>query len=334
MTTDLFIAASGFQTASLAEAVPPACRRPIALAPQPVPDDEDVLVDLPAWTPRRAVRHLLPALSVLDAGELSYRFEVSVRAAGAWSPWVGGASLGAASFAPIPARAGALESDVDVFLTAEPVEAVRLRLRLRAGEQRGLSTKPWFVSLSASDGALAASAERPASGRLRLAVPPRSQMEEDETIRHRICSPTSVAMVLDYLGARVDTRAIAGAVFHAGLDLYGVWPAAIRVAGRHGVAGYLLRFPDWAAAAWCLEQRLPIVASVRYAAGELTGAAMPATAGHLLVLVGYDGDRVLVNDPAAPDRRSVERAYRLDELERVWLERSGVGYVLFRPPAA
>ena len=332
MLTDLFLAASGFEPTSLAEVIPPACRRPIALAPRPVPVDGDVLVDLPAWTPRGAVSHLLPALSILGADEYSYRFELSVHAAGGWSPWVGGAALGAVSFAPIPARAGALGADIDVFLTTEPVEAVRLRLRLHGGDRQRLLTNRWFVSLSASDGVVEASAARPAPGRVSLDVPPRSQMEEDETIRHRICSPTSVAMVLEYLGARADTRALATAMFHAGLDLYGVWPAAIRAAGRHGVVGYLLRFPDWAAAAWCLAARLPIIASVRYAAGELTGAAMPETAGHLLVLVGYDGDRVLVNDPAAPDRRSVKRAYRLDELERVWLARSGVGYVLFRPP--
>jgi len=331
--TDLFVASSGFEPSALAGAIPPVCRRPVVVAPRPVPDDGGVLVDLPAWTPRRPASHLLPALSLLGDDEYSYRFELSVHTAGAWSPWVGGASLGAAGFVPIPSRAGALASDVDVFVTPEPAEAVRLRLRFRAVDLRGLATAPWFVSLSAWDGARVPAAARPVSGLVRLAVPPRSQMEEDETIRHRICSPTSVAMVLDYLGERLDTRELAAAVFHPGLDLYGVWPAAIRAAGRHGVAGYLLRFPDWAAAAWCLGERLPIIASVRYAAGELTGAAIPETAGHLLVLVGYDGDRVLVNDPAAPDRRSVERAYRLDELERVWLERSGVGYVLFRPAA-
>lgn len=334
MTTDLFIAVSGLRPSALAEAVPPACRRSVIVAPPPVLYDGDVLVDLPSWTPRRAVRHLLPALSVLGDAEYSYRFELSVHAAGAWSPWVGGASLGAASFGPIPANADALASDVDVFVTTEPVEAVRLRVRLAAADLGRLSTAPWFVSLSASDGAPAAPAARPVSGRVQLDVPARSQMEEAEAIRHRICSPTSVAMVLEYLGERVDTREVAAAAFHAGLDLYGVWPAAIRAAGRHGVAGYLLRFPDWAAAAWCLGERLPVIASVRYAAGELTGAAIAATTGHLLVLVGYDDDRVLVNDPAAPERRVVARTYRLDEIERVWLERSGVGYVFFRPAVA
>jgi Peptidase_C39 like family len=140
-----------------------------------------------------------------------------------------------------------------------------------------------------------------------------------------------VAMVLAYHGARVAVADLAREVFQPEVDLYGVWPAAVNAAGRHGVAGYLLRFPDWSAAAWCLEHGMPIVASVRYAAGELTGAAIEQTSGHLLVLTGYEGDHVLVNDPAAPRTDEVGRRYRLDEVRRVWLARAGVGYVLFAP---
>jgi Papain-like cysteine protease AvrRpt2 len=70
---------------------------------------------------------------------------------------------------------------------------------------------------------------------------------------------------------------------------------------------------------------------VRYAAGELSGAAIAATAGHLLVLVGMDGDTVLVNDPAAPTAAAVPRRYPAEEFGRVWLARGGVGYVLFDP---
>jgi hypothetical protein len=122
---------------------------------------------------------------------------------------------------------------------------------------------------------------------------------------------------------------LAREMFQPELDLYGVWPAAIRAASRRGVGGYLLRFPDWAAAAWCLERGMPVIASVRYGAGELAGAAIGETSGHLLVLTGYDDGDVFVNDPAAPRASEVARRYRLDELRRVWLARSGMGYVLF-----
>jgi hypothetical protein len=124
---------------------------------------------------------------------------------------------------------------------------------------------------------------------------------------------------------------VAADVFHRATDRYGVWPAAIRAAAARGVAGYLLRFPDWSAAAWCLARGIPIIASIRYAAGELTGAAVEATTGHLVVLTGYENGVVLVNDPAAPTGDTVPRRYRRDEVTRAWLERAGVGYVLFDP---
>ena len=135
-------------------------------------------------------------------------------------------------------------------------------------------------------------------------------------------------MVLGFWGRPADVASVAAEVYHPGLDRYGVWPAAIRAAARRGVAGYLLRFPDWASARWCLGQGLPVIASIRYGAGELTGAAVAATTGHLVVLTGYEGDAVLVNDPAAPDDATVPRRYAVDELRRVWLDRAGVGYVL------
>jgi hypothetical protein len=156
-------------------------------------------------------------------------------------------------------------------------------------------------------------------------------MQAEAAIAPRICSPTCVAMLLDFWRRPASLEALAAEIFHPGVDLYGVWPSAVVAAGRRGLAGYLLRFPDWAAARWCLARGLPVIVSIRYGAGELTGAAVTATAGHLIVLTGQEGDEVLVNDPAAPTTAGVGRRYRLAELTRVWLERSGVGYVLFAP---
>jgi hypothetical protein len=156
-------------------------------------------------------------------------------------------------------------------------------------------------------------------------------MEADAAIARRICSPVCVAMVLDFWRRPVAPAALAAEMFHPGTDLYGVWPAAVMAAGRRGIAGYLLRFPDWSSAAWCLEQGIPVIASIRYAAGELTNAAVPETSGHLVVLTGIDGHDALVNDPAAPTATTVPRRYAIAELSRVWLERTAVGYVLFPP---
>ncbi len=333
MSTDLFIAASGWPEGVLVEAVPPACRRGVDPAPDPVVDAAHAILEFPEWRPRHPARHLLPAFSALAPVPCSFRFEVSVRTGDGWSPWVAGASIGPARFEPIADRSDALTAAVDEFRAPASVDAVRVRLRVSAADPPRLFGAPWLVSLSAWDGA--AVADGPYVGdAVRLAVPAVSQMEADEAIRRRICSPASVAMVLAYHDARVDLAALAREIFHPALDLYGVWPAALGAAGCRGVAGYLLRFPDWASAAWCLERGMPVIASVRYAAGELPGAAMVETTGHLLVLTGYEGGEVLVNDPAAPTAGEVARRYPLDGIRRVWLERAGVGYVLFRPPTS
>jgi hypothetical protein len=328
--TDLFAVVSGVDRASVAGAIPPDCRRDVEPAPAAVRVGPDTIVEAGPWRPRRATRHLLPAFSALSPIDYSVRFELSVLAGGAWSPWVGTVTIGSASFAPLAAEAPGLRADVDVLTASPPAEQVRMRLRLRADDTASLLAAPWLLTLSACD--LAAAEPAVASdASARLAVPALSQMREGGALGPRVCSPTSVAMVLAYLGAPDSVARLAAEMFHPGLDIYGVWPAGICAAGRRGVLGYLLRFPDWAGARWCLDHGQPIVASVRYAAGELAGAAVGETPGHLLVLAGYEGEDVLVNDPAAPDTATVPRRYRLAQLTRVWLERAGVGYVLFRP---
>jgi hypothetical protein len=329
VATDLFLAAAAWSPDSLARAVPPSCRRGVDPGPSPEPDGDDLILRLPEWRPRDPAHRLIPALSLLGDVVSGFRFEMSVFAAGTWSPWLAGATLGRAQFPDAVTRSETLVCEVDEFIAAPPAERIRLVLRVNADDLVGPVPAPWFVSLSAWSPALRDGQILGAGAQ--LSVPSYSQMEEEAAIRNRICSPASVAMVLAYHGAGVAIGDLAREVFHPELDLYGVWPSAVRAAGRRGVAGYLLRFPDWSAAVWCLEQGMPIVASLRYGAGELTGAAVAETSGHLVVLTGYEGDQVFCNDPAAPRAAEVARRYRLDELHRVWLARAGVGYVLFVP---
>lgn len=333
---DLLVATSKLDARQVQTAVPPACRRPaVTLAAAEVDDDRgEALLTVADWVPRVPAVHLVPAFSALTASDWSARFEMSVLGSERWSPWIGAASLGPAPFDAIAGACSALAADIDVFLAPRPVEAVRLRVRLRADDVRALLAAPWLLTLSAAggDGSPATGVASPlVEGPARLVVPALSQMAEDPAIAMRVCSPVSVAMVLGFWGRPVEVATIAAEVHHAGLDRYGVWPAAIRAAARRGVAGYLLRFPDWGAAAWCLGRGLPVIASIRYEAGELDDAAIAATDGHLVVLTGYDDGTVLVNDPAAPDAGTVARRYRLDQLTRAWLTRSGIGYVLFPP---
>lgn len=331
MITDLFAAVSRIDRHAFDARIPPDCRREPSAPPLETIGSGELLLEFPVWRPRIAARHLLPSLSVLTGIRYAARFELSVSADDAWSPWVASATVGPGELAPLPEEAGILACDIDVFSAAVPVKEVRLRVRVAALDPRELATAPWMATLSASD--LAPLVPTPAGASIvRLPVPARSQLDASSEIALRICSPVSVAMVLDYWGVSLPTVSLAAEIFHAGTDRYGVWPAAIQAAGHHGVAGYLLRFPGWSAAAWCLERGLPIIASINYGTGELAGAPMAETSGHLIVLTGLDGPDVMVNDPVAATAAKVPRRYRLSDLHRVWLERTGVGYVLFPPP--
>lgn len=70
----------------------------------------------------------------------------------------------------------------------------------------------------------------------------------------------------------------------------------------------------------------PVIASIRFKAGELTDAPLNSTAGHLIVVRGIEDGQVIAHDPAAPDHESVLRRYALDEFSRAWLTQRGVVY--------
>ena len=324
--TDLFAACAGLSAQSVIDAIPPSVRTRVERA-EWTSDGRDAVLELGPWTPRAPVRHLLPSLALLTSAPYSMRFEISARRAGDWTPWIATATLGDDVFPPSPTSADGLTADIDEIHATPPVEAVRVRVRVRSDVPP--IRERWLLTLSAWDGALASSDAADAAG---LSVPARTQQIEPEAVRLRICSPTSLGMALEYFGRPVTTMTLADAVFHAATDRYGVWPAAVRTAAAHGIPGYLLRFADWGAAAWCLTRGLPIVASIRFAPGELSGSPLGDTTGHLVVVTGLNGAEVMANDPAAMNAESVPRRYDRAEFTRAWLEKSGVGYVFF-PPA-
>jgi hypothetical protein len=299
---------------------------------------DEAVLDLPPLRPRSAAIQLLPSLSIATNRDHAFRFAARMGDSATWTFASPVGTLPPTSpddRAPEGTHAGGepnLRAEIDVFRAKQPIREVSVRVWLRARDRAAVLEAPTLFAVSLSDDLTETHASpTDVVDRIALSVPALSQMEAPEDIRMRICSPTCVAMVLAYWGSGVDLVDLSEEMRDARQDLYGVWPAAILAAARRGLRGYLLRFPSWGDAEWCLRRRLPVIASIRYRAGELEGAAVEATSGHLVVLTGMDGANVLVNDPAAPSRREVPRAYTLRDLQRVWLERSGVGYVLFPP---
>jgi hypothetical protein len=162
----------------------------------------------------------------------------------------------------------------------------------------------------------------------RLVVPPISQMTAPRALRYRICSPTCIAMALAYFGIDAPLAAVVRDCLHEPSGLFGVWPLAIRAATDAGLIGAVECFSELDAAAPLLERGLPIVASIRFAAGALPGAALSATDGHMVVVTGMDAEWVYINDPAARDASTVPRQCPRDAFAEAWLTERGAAYVL------
>ena len=216
MITDLFTAFSAMEPGAVAGAIPPTCRQPAAPPAVTAARESELVLEFGPWRPRVPARHLLPSLSALTDEPYGVRFEVSIRSAGRWSPWVATATLGPTRFADLPDAAAELTCDVDVY-TAPPADEVRLRIRLGAADLPALMRAPWIATLSACDpGSFVPG--RSAESVPALSVPARSQMEAPAEIARRICSPASVAMVLDYWGRPEPTSALASELYHAPTD--------------------------------------------------------------------------------------------------------------------
>jgi hypothetical protein len=175
-----------------------------------------------------------------------------------------------------------------------------------------------------------------------LALPARSQMAYPDG--RNLCSPTAVAMVLAYWQARTGDARLApfaerGAVaelaaplvFDPVYDGHGNWGFNTAFAASYGLDAYVARMEGleqiepWVAAG------VPVVISVAWKVGELDGAPIAASAGHLLVVAGFDGaGGVIVAEPRAERENEVRRLYDAAQLEAAWQRNSaGTAYLIY-----
>jgi hypothetical protein len=124
--------------------------------------------------------------------------------------------------------------------------------------------------------------------------------------------------------------AVARSTYDHGYRGTGNWPFNTAYAAPRTGSAFVTRLRSLAEAEQLVAAGIPVVASIAFGRGELTGAPISSSNGHLLVIAGFTatGD-VVVNDPAAPTNATVRRTYRRAELERAWQEASGgVVYVV------
>lgn len=140
------------------------------------------------------------------------------------------------------------------------------------------------------------------------------------------CSPTSLSMLNAYHGIDHDVPATARAVFDRAYNGTGNWSFNVAYSGALGLRAAVVYLRNLDHAQRLIEAGIPIAISYSWSGGELPGAPIEHSDGHLAVLCGFtaNGD-CAVNDPAAPNVRVV---YPRAALERIWLRNNGVAYAV------
>lgn len=153
------------------------------------------------------------------------------------------------------------------------------------------------------------------------------------------CSPTATSMVVGFWTRDAGpceprVRAAVGGVYDWVFEGHGNWPFnTAYAAGAAGLEGYVTRLPGLAEAERWIAAGVPVVMSYSWDEGELPGAPLPASKGHLGVLVGFDDSgNPVVNDPAGATDGEVRRVYPRAEFEALWLGHSAGTVYVIHPP--
>lgn len=244
--------------------------------------------------------------------------------------------------------------DVDTVAATSSFDSYQVRVRLL--RKPGSTATPKLTSVSAvasTFGSKTAATSRTTMTSTKiLGVPRYSQMIHKGHYPQwggggeAWCSPTSTTMVLDYFKTGPDRSKYTWAkgstpqVDHAARYTYdhkykgtGNWPFNTAYASQYGNDAFVTRLSSLRDAEAFIKAGIPVVASIAFGRGELSGAPISSTPGHLLVIVGFTRTgQVVVNDPAGSSSSNVRRTYSRSQLERAWLKGSGGVVYIVRPP--
>lgn len=246
---------------------------------------------------------------------------------------------------------------VDTMVTDAGVTYASWQLRLSLFRRAGTTKTPTVQRLAAMVSQHArtspTSATGPATGRS-LDVPRFSQQihvgeyPKWDGGGEAWCSPTSTSMILAYWNRLPTPKQYAWVndsyrqpwvdyaaryTFAWGYDGTGDWPFNTAYAARFGLDAFVTRLRSLREAEQFIAAGIPLVASIAFDSGELDGAPINSTSGHLLVIRGFTpGGHVIVNDPAAPAAKTVRRVYQRGQFENAWVNRTGGVVYVISPP--
>jgi hypothetical protein len=166
---------------------------------------------------------------------------------------------------------------------------------------------------------------RPIAHTASFDVPEVSQYVRRAPLERGWCSAAALTMLLRYHGLDADVENVAAGVRDIAYGGTGNWSFNAAHAGARGLRAVVAYLCDLDHVAMFLEAGLPVAISIAWRPGELPGAPLQSSDGHLLVVRGLEPTAVLVNDPAQP---AIAVRYPRAALERVFRAHGGVAYLV------
>jgi uncharacterized protein YvpB len=174
--------------------------------------------------------------------------------------------------------------------------------------------------------------KQPDYDRVNLSVPYITQRSLNANKEGGACSPTSVAMVLNYHIPGIEPDAFAWNAYDPKNEIFGNWPYNVQAAFGAGLSKtWVDRHCGFDEIYQEVSSGKPVVISIAYDYDQLPNSPIHAAEnGHLVVVIGFAGpDSVICNDPAGHGVDDGIVTYPRKELEKAWIEHTSVAYHLW-----
>ena len=235
--------------------------------------------------------------------------------------------------------------DTDVFVVKDKVNSVGKKIQIKVNlYSADLKSTPTLSQLTAtfidnnkSKEVLTDNAEKIYYEKI-LETQCFSQYEREESIASRICSPTSLTMVLNRMGENLIVEDVAWNCYDYKYDGFGNWAFNVAFAGSLGYEAYI-EYGSFESLQREISKGYPVVVSVKYT-NDINNKEYPyiensplTTSGHLIVVCGIEVNNsgevyIVVNDPAGKNNESVRRKYKLNEFLIAWSKSNNAMYVI------
>jgi hypothetical protein len=235
----------------------------------------------------------------------------------------------------VPGQADAMGDVItDTLELTSPADAISVTVTLFSADT---TTSPQLRAVSAITALRSAPVKSVTPyaevwGKKTLAVPKLSMMVYPDS-GATWSAPTSTSMLLGFFGiestpptaAQLSSDVVYGG---PGNDLFDT--AFATAAANGGLHSMVTKLTSFAQVEPLIAQSIPAAIVVSYGAGELDGAPLESTHGHVLVVKGFTSTgAVIVNDPAFASDATVETTYDRVQLTAAWRRAGGTTYLVW-----